>query len=253
MAQSQDAVKRFDTVAIHVVSPNAPVPTRPVSFSAILPGGRFIDSYIPLTSIIAIAYGVRNGLAVVGLPKWAENTDYSITAKAGEDFSAASPEDNDTQVRLMLRTLLSDRFHLQLQIETRDQQGLMLEVGPGGLRINEVTAPIPPEMEGYVFGNASKSGGGSITGTKATMARLAQSLTLSLGQPVVDRTGLTGYYDLALRWSGDDQESAVGFGSPAFVAGALQVLREKLGLRLTKTTVPVTTWRVTHVEPPTEN
>jgi uncharacterized protein (TIGR03435 family) len=253
VARSEDAVKRFDTVAIHAVPPDAPNLSRPVGFSPIYPNGRFSDPRIPLSTMIGLAYDVHNGADVVGLPKWAENTSYSITAKAGEDFSAESPEDNVAQIRLMMRTMLSDRFHLQVQTETRDQKGLMLEVGPGGLKINEVSAPIPPEKEGYAFGNAWKDGGGRITGTKATMVGLARSLTMTLGQPVVDRTGLTGYYDLDLKWPGDDQESAATFGSPAFVAGALQTLREKLGLRITTTTVSVTTWRVTHVEPPTEN
>lgn len=153
----------------------------------------------------------------------------------------------------MMRTMLSDRFHLQIQIETRDQKGLMLEVGTGGLRINEVAAPTPPEKEGYVFGYARNNGAGRIVGSKATMAGLARSLTSTLRQPVVDRTDLKGYYDLDLTWPGDGQESAAAFGSPEFVAGALQTLRDKLGLRIIPTTAPVTIWKVTHVEPPTEN
>lgn len=253
VARSEDAVKRFDTVAIHVVPVDAPVLSRPAGASSVFPGGKFIDQRIPLIVMIGFAYGVHNGEDVVGLPKWAENTSYSITATAGKDFSATSPEDNEAQLRLMMRTMLSDRFHLQIQSETRDQQGLMMEVGAGRLRINEVKAPIPPEKEGYVFGYARKNGGGRLVGTKATMAGLARCLTISLGQPVVDRTALTGYYDLDLTWPGDDQESAAAFGSPDFVAGALRTLRDALGVRMTKTTVPVVIWKVTHVAPPTEN
>ncbi len=253
VAQSDNAVKRFDTVAIRVVPPDAPNPPRSVDFSPIYPGGRFMDSHIPLLFMIGFAYDVHTGEDVLGLPKWAENTAYSISAKAGDDYSAASPEDNVAQLRLMMRTMLSDRFHLQIESETRDHKGLMLEVGAAGLKIGEVSAPIPPAKAGYVFSNASKNGAGSITGSTATMAGLAVSLTNSLGQPVVDRTGLKGYYDLNLRWPGDDQENAAGFGSPVFVAGALQMLRDKLGLRITPTTLPVKTWKVTHVEPPTEN
>ena len=118
VAQSEDAVKRFDSVAIHVVPADAPVVSRPVGASSIFPGGRFMDSRIPLTVMIGFAYDVHNGTDIVGLPNWAENTAYSISAKAGDNYSAASPEDNVAQVRLMMRTMLSDRFHLQIQIET---------------------------------------------------------------------------------------------------------------------------------------
>jgi uncharacterized protein (TIGR03435 family) len=69
----------------------------------------------------------------------------------------------------------------------------------------------------------------------------------------MDRTDLTGYYDLDLTWPGDDQESAAAFGSAEFVAGALLTLRNALGLRMTRTTVPVVIRKVTHVERPTEN
>jgi uncharacterized protein (TIGR03435 family) len=224
-----------------------------VGASSVYPGGKFIDQRIPLIILIGFAYGVHNGEDVVGLPKWAETTSYSITATAGDDFSATSSDDNVAQVRLMMRTMLSDRFHLQIQSETRDQQGLMMEVGAGGLKINEVTAPIPPDKEGYVFANARKNGGGRLLGTKVTMAGLARCLTISLREPVVDRTGLTGYYDLDLTWAGDDQESEAAFGSPDFVAGTLRTLRDALGVRMMSTTVPVVIWKVIHVEPPTEN
>ncbi len=253
VAQTQDAVKRFETVAIHVIPPNAPPTIRGAAASSVFPGGRFTDPRIPLSVLIAFAYDVRQGAYVVGLPKWAENTSYSITAKAGEAFSASSPADNETQVRLMMRTMLSERFNLQLQPETKSEKGLKLEVGPTGLKLNEVPAPIPPEKEGYVFGVGDRNGGGRFVGSGTNMARLEQALTLCLGQPVVDATGFTGYFDIDLKWEGTGEEGAGGFGTPDFVAGALLALRDRLGLRLTRATVPVVYWRVTHVESPTEN
>ncbi len=253
VAQPQDAVKRFDTVAIHVIPPNAPPTLREVGATSIFPGGRFTDPRIPLSVMISFAYDKPQASKIFGLPKWAENTDYEINAKAGEAFSATSPADNVAQVRLMMRTMLAERFHLQMQPEARNEKGLKLEVGTTGHKLNVVPAPIPPEKEGFVFAYGYKNGGGRLVGSRVNMARLAQALTGCLGQPVVDATGFMGYFDIDLKWEGTGEDSSGAFGTPDFVAGALLALRDRLCLRLTSTTVPVTNWRVTHVEPPTEN
>lgn len=63
VARSEE-VRRFDIVAIHVVPPDAPNPSRPVGASSMFPGGRFIDSHIPLIVMIGFAYGVQNGADV---------------------------------------------------------------------------------------------------------------------------------------------------------------------------------------------
>jgi uncharacterized protein (TIGR03435 family) len=235
------------------VAPNAPSLVRDPDFNAVLPGGRFIDPRISLSVMIGLAYGVKNGSQVLGLPSWAENTSYSINAEAGEDFSAATPEDNREQVRLMMRALLADRFHLQIRSEIQKQTGLRLEVAKGGLKIKEVSAPTPPAREGLVFAVGRKNGGGRILGTKATMAGLAQCLTICLVQPVVDHTGLTGYYDFDVTWVGEGQDDVADFGTVDFTAGSLSALRNAFGLRVTKTKVPVEIWKVIHVGNPTEN
>jgi uncharacterized protein (TIGR03435 family) len=203
--------------------------------------------------MIGVAYDVRTGSQVVGLPHWAESHCYDIAAKAGEDFSAATPEDNVAQVRLMMRALLADRFLLQIHLETQNQKGLALEVAKEGLKISEVTAPIPPQKEGLVFGYGGNNGGGRILGKKATMAGLARCLVVCLRQPVVDETGLKGYYDFDWTWIGEGENSSSDFGTVDFVAGAISALRREVGLSVAKRTVPVEIWRVTHLEPPTEN
>jgi uncharacterized protein (TIGR03435 family) len=229
-AQPKTVAPRFDVVSIRLVPPDAPVLMRDPGFSSVLPGGRFNDPRISLPVMIGVAYAVKNGSQIVGLPNWAENTSYSIAAKAGEDFSAATPEDNLEQVRLMMRALLADRFHLQIHSETQNQKGLLLEVAKGGLKIKEVSAPTPPSKEGLVGAAARKYGGGRIVGTKATMAGLARCLTNCLRQPVIDHTGLKGYYDFDLTWTGEGQDTSASFGAFDFVAGAISTLRDAVGL-----------------------
>ena len=99
-------------------------------------------------------------------------------------------------------------------------------------------------------------GGGRMVAQKSTMESLAGVLTMFLKRPVVDRTGLKGYYDFDVKWApADDPEGrkpSFGFGAEG--SGLLvSVLQNRLGLHLTKTTGPVPYWVVDHVEPPTEN
>ncbi|MDE3196755.1 MAG: TIGR03435 family protein [Acidobacteriota bacterium] len=252
-AQPKSPAPAFDVVSIRRVPPDAPMLTRDVDFSPVLPGGRFIDERIPASVMIGFAYGVKNSDQITGLPGWAENTSYSIAAKAPDDFSAATEADNLAQVRLMMRAMLADRFHLEIQPETQNRKGLRLEVAKGGLKVREVSAPIPPAKEGLVFAAGRENGGGRILGTKSTMAGLARCLSFCLRQPVVDGTGLKGYYDFDLRWIGDSPDPGGDFGTVDFVAGALSTLRNAVGLSVTRTTVPVEFWKVTHIEPPGDN
>jgi uncharacterized protein (TIGR03435 family) len=162
--------------------------------------------------------------------------------------------ENREQVRLMMRAMLADRFHLQLHIETRQEPIFNLEIAKGGVRIKEVDAPVPPAKEGNV-GAAMGNDGGRMIGNKSTMAGLARALTIFLKRPVVDQTGLKGYYDFDVKWSAPetpDGRPSSGFGAEG--SGLLiSNLQNQFGLHVTKITGPVEYWVVDHVEPPTGN
>jgi uncharacterized protein (TIGR03435 family) len=242
----------FEVVSIRVVPPNTPPTMREQDFTPVLPGGQYIDSRASLFFMIAFAYNVKNAaVQMTGLPKWAVDASFAVTAKAGPDFPKLPPTENNEQVRLMLRTMLADRFHLQLHIENRQQRILKFEVAKGGIRIEEADPPVPPAKEGNVIVVGANDGGGRMIGNKSTMAGLSRALTLVMNQPVVDETGLKGFYDFDVKWSGDGQPA--GFGSAEFVGPLISNLQSRLGLRVTKTTGPVEYWVVDHVELPTEN
>jgi uncharacterized protein (TIGR03435 family) len=84
---------------------------------------------------------------------------------------------------------------------------------------------------------------------------MAKMLVLFLKRPVIDRTGLQGYYDFDIKWSAaesPDGQAGRGFGAvgSALLTSALQ---ERFGLRLSYGTGPIEYWVVAHVEPPTGN
>ena len=82
----------------------------------------------------------------------------------------------------------------------------------------------------------------------ATMAPLIGGLSLTAGRPVVDKTGLTGRYNIDLEWAPDELEGTPDAGPSIFTA-----LHEQLGLKLMPTKGPVDVLVVDHIEKPSEN
>ena len=247
---------RFDVVSIRVLPPDAPITIVDPDFTPVLPGGRFRNPHVTVMSLIAFAHGVRHpDSRLLGLPAW-RTTRYAITATAGDDFPALTAEDNREQVRLMMRAMLADRFRLRLHEETRQQAVLTMSVGKGGLRLQAVPAPVPPEQEGRV-NLALGDDGGRMIAKKATMAGLARAFGVLARQEVLDETGVTGYYDFDLKWSAPPAANEPPAGArlgPAGHALFMTTLKDEFGLEFSGTRGPVQYWIVDHIEPPaTEN
>ena len=249
------AAPSFEIVSIRPVPPNAPPLLRSQDFTPILSGGQYVDSRASLMAMISFAYNVKNpSRQLVGLPKWAKQRSFAVAAKAAQGSPVLPPSENREQVRLMLRAILAERFHLRLHTEIRKERVLNLTVVKSGLKIPEVDPPVPPAKEGFV--NAAMSDrGGRMIGIKSTMAGLAMALVIFLKKPVYDQTGLKGYYDFDVRWSAldpMDTQTPGGFGAEG--AGLLiSTLRNQFGLDLSSAGGEVEYWVVDRVEPPTEN
>ena len=254
------AAPSFDVVSIRSVPPNAPPVMREWDFTPILPGGQYVDSRTNLLFMIALAYDMRNvslDRQLVGLPDWAKNQSYAVAAKQADSSPALSPRENQEQVRRMMRSMLADRFHLQLHTETRQESIYKLESSKGGVRLKEVHPPEPPAKAAPVGAAMTSDGGVRMVANKSTMASLAAALQTLTQRPVVDETGLSGYYDFDVKWSGpearDGQAPERQFGGPELVGLLISNLQTQFGLRLTKATGPVEYWVVDHVEQPTGN
>ena len=249
--------RNFDVVSIHLVPPNTPPTARDVDFTPILPGGRYIDSRASLFFMIAFAYNLKDARQMEGLPNWANNQTYAVTAKPADGFPALPSGENREQVRLMMRAMLADRFHLQVHTETRRERIFKIEVARGGIKIREVDPPVPPAKEGHVSAAMREDGGIWMIANKSTMQDLARTLTLLMDRTVVDETGLKGYYDFDVNWSGpgarDGQTPQRQFGGPELVGLLVSNLQNQFGLHVTSATGRVERLVVDHVEPPTDN
>lgn len=80
-----------------------------------------------------------------------------------------------------------------------------------------------------------------------SMEQLAGVLSRLLEVPIVDKTGLTAYDDLLLKWS-PDEASADTTSAPSITA-----IQETLGLRLMSGRQPFDVLLIDHVERPTAN
>ena len=188
-----------------------------------------------LKNLVVLAYGVQP-YQVTG-PDWMDKARFDITAKY-------PPGTKQEDRWLMLRTLLEERFKLTAHSVTREMSGYSLQVAKTGFRLK----PSDP-------GEASTSGGSqgpvwTFNARKIPMSVLTYELSDSLGEVVVDQTGLKGVYDFQLRWATNEGTSP-GVDAVPWVFTALE---ETLGLRLQHGKVPAQMIVVDHVERvPTEN
>ena len=104
----------------------------------------------------------------------------------------------DHELMLMLQRLLADRFELVLHREQRSIPGYRLVLGKGGLKAR-ASAPDRDSI--------GQSQRGRIEADGCTMAQLALKLAVSLHQPVLHATDVTGKFDLKLECTPDDMQA----------------------------------------------
>jgi uncharacterized protein (TIGR03435 family) len=204
--------------------------------SSFKPGGTY-STCAPLKSIITEAYGIEFRTQLSGGPEWSDSNRYQIDAKA---------ENNATkeQMRLMLQSLLEERFKLRIHRENREAPVYFLEVAKNGPKLqpakdeqgNLITTLPPPPSENMspeeqkkmleelskgmkstsflkprpgtasfrVMGNTGQAD----LGLRAiNMDRLASTLTNLGDRRVINKTGIAGFYDIDLHYAMDAQMS----------------------------------------------
>jgi len=185
------------------------------------PGGRLRAEHVPLRFLIRFAYEVPEGL-LGGGPNWLSDEPFDIEAAPDQLLPAEASNDN-TVHRLMLRTLLRDRFHLECHFESRLMPVNILSIAKGGPNL----LPSPP---GRTLRINVKNNGASRTleFEGASTALIAGSLSSQLKQRVIDQTNLTSNYDGKLEWTFDlDGEQTDPSGPSIYSA-----IQQQLGFRL---------------------
>src|SRR5262249_46188859 len=145
---------------------------------------------------------------IIGGPSWVKSDRFDIEARAAagsvrpSTIPVAVPDD----VALMLQSLLEDRFKLKLHRETRGFPEYTVRITKNGPRLSAVAPPPPPEPRSTsprtdvkpLPGSIGFEGAGRLRAAAVQVSKLVSVLSDQLRRPVIDQTGLTGFYDFAL-------------------------------------------------------
>jgi uncharacterized protein (TIGR03435 family) len=213
----------------------------------VLRGGWYDLRNGTMVDFISTAYGIADTDLIFGGPAWLERDRFDIAAKAPQ---GTSPEN----VKLMLQNLLVDRFKLTIRKDSRPITGYVLALGKEKHKLKEASGPgagcqgsPPPQPPPPVPVNRGTCRGVTLEEFVPLLRQLAGPY---INGPVVDQTGLKGYWDFdvaftpfpALQRAGSD-----GITIFAFV-------EKDLGLKLEQGRVPAPVYVVDSVEQrPTAN
>ena len=264
------AIAHAQTFDAASVRPNR-APQAPAGLIAMQPG-RLVATEATLVQLIAAAHDVRDN-QVLGAPAWAASERFDITAT----FAAGATRQ---QARTMLRSLLEDRFGLRAHTESREMAVYWLTVAskdgrlgaqlrrsgaacvppapPAGVPM-PMGGPPPPEsaLRPLIAGPISRcptmllfGSVGAISGRAMLIDELAAHLTTQMARTVVNRTGLSGEFDIDLHYQSTNDPDAVGLAGLPAVRTAVQ---DQLGLRLEAGNGPVQVLIVDRAERPAAN
>jgi len=234
---AQDASPSFEVVSIKL---NTSASGRSESHSD---RGRWTGVNLSLKSLIVRAYGLRD-YQVEG-PDWLGSQHFDISAKFPEALPSG-PENREkygAAIQSMTQKMLDDRFHLAVHRTTKPSAVYGLVVGKNGIKFKEV-----PLGESH-----SNSNNNHYEGKCVTMSQFAAVLSVFMDLPVVDATGLKGFYDLTLDWVPESHSSKPGETAPIGIS-LTDAVADQLGLKLEHRKAPIDILVVDHVEKlPTEN
>ncbi len=214
----------------------------------------FIAHGVTVTVLIMGAYDLHILSLLKGLPDWAMNPRYDISAKSDaatdEALAKLNQDDFRAEKRHMLQVLLAERFSLRIHPETTQSTTYELVATA---RAAKLMTPVYGEV-GATIGTCAPHfvhhKGWEFDSKGCPFSFLVGNMRQDLGTNVIDHTGMTSLYAYHLMYKPalvtppDDEE---------WYPDIVHAVRDQLGLELKKTQGPVTSWVVDHIEPPTPN
>jgi uncharacterized protein (TIGR03435 family) len=245
-SQAEGSAPAFEVAAI---KPSDPLARTNGCFMRGQPGGQtFIGRCITVRLLITYSYKIIDS-QLVGGPSWLDNELYDFDAKADHSLTRA-------ELAPMLQTMLADRFKLQFHRESRTMPALVLTVDKNGTKMKPNNGP-----NDWVIAIMPAPGASipKFKGTRCPTSYLSWWIAQRQNRPVLDNTGLEGFWDFTLEFVPDGldegrRKGAAGEPMPPLEGPALpSALREQLGLRLEPVKGPVDVYVIDHVEKATGN
>jgi uncharacterized protein (TIGR03435 family) len=263
-AQSSESTKiSFEVASVKRVTGTPAANLRTTVPPTIYPGGRFVAKYY-LYPLVAYAYNVPvNRLS--GIPNTMGENVYDIEA-TGTIPAGLSVQARKDQIRMMLQTLLADRFKMAIHKETKEMPVYALVVARGGPKLKKAdieekdcpdgpTAPFPqgsstpdPETCHAFYGGQGRG----LHSRAVTMADLVSFVGTWTDRPLLDKTGIEGLFHIeTLPWQRMDAAQTID-GVPSQLPTLFQVFAD-LGLRMEARNGNADVYVVDHIEEPSAN
>jgi uncharacterized protein (TIGR03435 family) len=238
-----------------------------------LPGGRFVAKNIPIYMTIANAYNLPfQSPRLTGGPDWIHEAAYDIEAKAEEGAipTGVSGKDRDDKIRLMIQTLLADRFKLVMRHETKELPVYAVVVIKSGPKLQKATvdekecANRPTDWGDRSACHSFQGGQGrGLHADSVTINDIASAVSNWSDRPVIDKTGLDGLYKIDSegwvpmrprmpRPPGQEPTAEdIAMADPG--RPTLFQIFDRLGLKLDAQKAPVEMFVIESIERPSEN
>ncbi|MGH9237252.1 MAG: TIGR03435 family protein [Vicinamibacterales bacterium] len=207
-------------------------------------GGGFEAVNVTPRDLILVAFDVPR-FAIADLPSWAESERFDVSARA----DASRPPAPANADMAMLRALLEDRFRLTVHTDMREMQVYALVMarrdGQPGPQLRRSTVDCQAAAAGAGSPCGGQNGPGFSKGVGRVISGFVLFLSSQVRRPVIDRTGLTGTWDIDLTFNPDSPDDP----RPSLFTA----LQEQLGLRLEPSRAPVQVLVIDRIERPAEN
>jgi uncharacterized protein (TIGR03435 family) len=187
---------------------------------------------LTVKSLAAVAFGVRE-FQITGGPSWVSDDRFDVDAKA-ESISDLAGD----RFPLLVRNLLQDYFGVKTHTEKKEGPVYELSISKTGVKLHATAAAPEPPLGSADPGpqpagtpGRLQSNRGRIAGVAVPFGTFVKALSLGLDRPLIDKTGLTGSFDIRLEWTPDlnpgDAVTGDASGPSLFTA-----IQEQLGLKL---------------------
>ena len=208
----------------------------------------FSATNVNLKFLLQLAYNIRQPL-IENVPKWGGSDHWDIQGKVSDFNAALEKKMTIEQKRAMQRELLGHTFSIRAHIETRVQPTYEMVIAKTGLKMPENTLdPEAAENKGKVGSMSMNDARLDAQGVK--MENVTKALEGVVERTIIDKTGLTGRYDVHLHWL---PEKSAAKPDDEAQPGIFTALQEQLGLKLQPARGDVDVLVVDAVQLPEEN
>ena len=211
------------------------------------PNGRFFADGVSLKFLIAGAWRLQP-YQISGGENWTAGDTWTIEATAeGVSVPAWEPPFLPATIATRVRSLVNERFSLQSHHETRELPVYRLSIGRNGPKFKVTPSPGGRPEDITPPPGRAMAGPGAVVATAIPMQQVVTLLGRWMDRPIIDKTELTGYVDIRLRFAPETAPRPLpAQPSPDSAAPApsedpsiFTAIEEQLGLKLEPAREPI--------------